>query len=50
MEKKSDEILIIMQASIKANKQELKSNKQDSDEKMMQFAVKYETILAVISN
>ena len=30
-----DENFIILQASIGASKQEMKSNKQDSDEKMM---------------
>ena len=39
-----------MQASIKSNKQEMKSNKQDSDEKMTKFTVKFETMFAVISN
>ena len=38
-----------MQATIEANKQEMKSNKQDYDEKMMQFRVKFKTILTVIS-
>ena len=39
-----------MQATIETNKQEMKANKQDSDEKMMQLTVKFETMLAVISN
>ena len=33
MENNSDEQFIIMQAAIEANKQDMKSNKQDSDEK-----------------
>ena len=37
MENKSDEQFIIMQAAIEDNKQETKSNKKDSDEKIMQF-------------
>ena len=37
MDNESDEQFIIMQGKIEANKQEMKSNKQDSDEKMMQF-------------
>ena len=39
-----------MQATIETNKQEMKANKQDSDEKMMQFRVKFKTILTVNSN
>ena len=50
MEKNYDEQFIIMQAVIEANKWEMRSNKQDSGEKMTQFIVKFETILAVISS
>ena len=50
MNNKSDEQFIITQALIESNKQEMKSTKQDSDEKRTQFTVKYETMLAVISN
>ena len=39
-----------MQAAIESNKQEIKFNKQDSDEKMTQFTVKFKTIITVISN
>ena len=35
MDKKSDEHFIITQSTIEANKQEMKTNKQDSDKKMM---------------
>ena len=34
MDNKSDEQFIIMKAAIEDNKQEMKSNKQDYDEKM----------------
>ena len=50
MENIYDEQFIIVQAAIEYNKQEMKANKQDSDEKMTQFTVKFETMLAVISN
>ena len=33
MDNKSDEQFIITQAAIESNKQDMKSNKQDSDEK-----------------
>ena len=36
MENNSDEQFIIIKSAIEVNKQEIKSNKQDSDEKMMQ--------------
>ena len=39
-----------MQATIEANKQEIKANKQDYDEKMMQFRVKFKTIFTLISD
>ena len=35
MDNKADEQLIITQSTIEANMQEMKSNKQDSDDKMM---------------
>ena len=37
MENKSDEQFIIMQSVIETNKQEMKDNKKDSDEKMTKF-------------
>ena len=49
MENMSDEQFIIMKYEIEANKQEMKSNKQESDEKMAQFTVKFEIMLEVIS-
>ena len=36
MEKNSDEQFIIIKDAIEYNKQEMKPNKQDSDEKLMQ--------------
>ena len=50
MDNKSDEKFTIMQAAIEANKQEMKSNKQESDEKMTQFTLKFEKLFAVILN
>ena len=50
MEKHSDEQFKIMQYAIEANRQEVRANKQESDEKMTQSTVKFETMLAVISN
>ena len=38
MENKSDEQFIIMKAVIEANKQEMKANNQDSDEKMTKLS------------
>ena len=35
MDNKSDEQFIILQSTIESNKQDMKSNKQESDEKMM---------------
>ena len=46
MDNKYDEQFIIMQATIKSNKQEIKSNKQDSDEKMMNLTEDFKAILA----
>ena len=46
----SDENFITIKATIESNKQDMRTNKQDSDEKMIQFTVKFETMLAVISN
>ena len=37
MDNKSDELFIIMQYSIEAKKQDMRDNKQDSDEKMKKF-------------
>ena len=37
IENKSDEKFIIMQASIDANKKQMKANKQDSGDKMTKF-------------
>ena len=37
MENKSYEQFIIMQAAIESNKQYIKANKQDSDQKMTNF-------------
>ena len=37
MEKNSDEKFIIMQATIEANKQEMRANNQEYDDKMMKF-------------
>ena len=37
MENKSDGDFIIMKAAIETNKQEVRSNKKDSDLKMMKF-------------
>ena len=50
MKKHYDGKFIIMQAAIESNKQEMRPNKQDSDEKMTQFTVKFETMLAIISS
>ena len=48
MYNKSNEKFIIMQAKLEATKQEMKNNKQGSDEKMRQFTVKFKTMLALI--
>ena len=50
MDNKYDEQFIITQDTIEANKQEMRSNKKDSDEKITRFTVKSETMIAVISN
>ena len=50
MEKNYDEQLIIMQASIESNKQEMKVNKQASDDKMTKFIEEFKTMLAAISD
>ena len=39
-----------MQAAIEDKKQEIKDKNKDFDEKITQFTVKLETMLAVISN
>ena len=46
MDNKSDEQFIIMQATIEANNQDMKSNKQDSDEKTMNITEKFKAMLA----
>ena len=48
MENKSDEQFIIMQAAIEDNKQETKSNKKDSDEKIMQFTEILNNLTAIM--
>ena len=45
-EKNYDEQFIIMKSSIEANKQEMKPNKQDSDEKMTKFIEEFKEMLA----
>ena len=50
MQNKSDEKLIIMQAAIENNKQDMKVNKQDSDKKMTKLSEEFKTIFAVLSN
>ena len=46
MDNKSDEQFIIMQAAIEANKQQMKNNKQDSDEKMMKLTEDFKAVIA----
>ena len=41
MDNKSDIKFIIMQAAIEADKQEMKANNQDYDEKMTKFTEKF---------
>ena len=50
MDNNSDEYFIIMQAAIEANNQTMKSNKQDSDEKMINLAEYFKAILASIAD
>ena len=49
MENKYYEQFIIMQTIIEANKQEMISNKQDSNEKMIKFTEEFETMIAAIT-
>ena len=50
MDNKSDEQFIIMQAIIEANKQEMKSNKKDPNEKIMKLTEDFKEILASITD
>ena len=50
IENKYYEQFIIIKTAIESNKQEMKSKNQDSDEKMTQLTVKFETMLVLISN
>ena len=43
---RSSEQSIIVQATIEANKKEIKSNKQDSDDKMMKLTEDFKAMLA----
>ena len=45
MDNNSDEQFIIMQAKIESNKQETKTNKQYSDEKMMNLTEKFKAMI-----
>ena len=49
MDNKSDENFIIIQAAIESNKQDMKSNKQYSDEKMMNLTEDFKAMLAEIT-
>ena len=46
MDKISDEQFIIMQSKIEVNKKDMKSNNQDSDEKMMKLTEDFKAMLA----
>ena len=46
MDKKSDEQFIIIKSAIKANKQDMKSNKKDSDNKMMKLTEDFKVMIA----
>ena len=50
MDNQSYEQFIIMQATIESNKQEIKINKQDSDEKMTKFIEDFKAILGSITD
>ena len=39
-----------MQATVEAKKQEMKTNKQDSDEKMTKLSEEFKTMFVVLSN
>ena len=45
MDNRSDEQFIIMKNTIEANKQKTKSNKQDSDEKIMKLTEYFKAML-----
>ena len=47
MDNSSDEQIIIMQAKIETNKQDLKANKQDSDEKMMNLTEYFKAMFCI---
>ena len=46
MDNKSDEQFLIIQAKIEANKQDMKANNKDSDDKMMNFIEDFKINLA----
>ena len=50
MDNNSDEQFIIMQSTIESNKQEMKANKQHSDEKMVKLAEDFKAMLAAITD
>ena len=50
MYNKSEEQFIIIQASIEANNPDIKSNKQESDEKMTKLTEDFKSILAAITD
>ena len=50
MYNKSDEQFIITESAIEANNQEIKANKQDSDEKMMELTEYSKAILVAVTD
>ena len=46
MDNKSDEQFIVMQATIESNKQDMKYNKQEYDDKKMKFTEDFKAMLA----
>ena len=50
MDNKSDYQLLIIQSSIEPKKQEIRSNKKDSDQKMTNLTEEFKTILAEITD
>ena len=50
MENKSDEKFIVIQAAIESNNQDMKSNEQDSDEKMKKFIEYFKEMLVAITH
>ena len=50
MDNKYDEQFIIMKSAIEFNKQEMKSNRQDSDNKMMKLTKYVKVMLAEITD